>query len=66
MGGPIIGFAGGREDIYEPEDHINWGLENEWLGDTRYHGDGSGNGGVRHGSSLKSPFGATQMGLIYV
>lgn len=56
MGGPIFGFSGGREDIYEPEEDIYWGSEDEWLGDKRYSGD----------RELEEPLGAVQMGLIYV
>ena len=56
MGLPTFGFAGGREDVYEPEDDIYWGTEAEWLGDKRYTGD----------RELENPLGAVQMGLIYV
>lgn len=56
MGGPIFGFSGGREDIYDPEEDIYWGSENEWLGDERYSGE----------RDLQEPLGAVQMGLIYV
>jgi catalase-peroxidase len=56
MGFKTFGFAGGREDFYEPEDGIYWGPEDTWLGDKRYTGD-------RH---LEKPLGAVQMGLIYV
>ncbi len=55
MGFKTFGFGGGREDIWEPED-IDWGSENVWLGDERYSGD----------RELANPFGAVQMGLIYV
>jgi catalase-peroxidase len=55
MGFTTFGFGGGREDVWEPED-INWGLEATWLGDERYSGD----------RELANPFGAVQMGLIYV
>lgn len=55
MGFKTFGFAGGREDTWEPED-INWGQERTWLGDERYHGD----------HQLDNPFAAVQMGLIYV
>ncbi len=51
-----FGFAGGREDIWEAEEDIDWGPESEWLGDERYSGD----------RELDSPLGAVQMGLIYV
>ena len=56
MGGTTFGFSGGREDIYEPEEDIYWGSENEWLGDERYSGE----------RDLEKPLGAVQMGLIYV
>ncbi len=56
MGLKTFGFAGGREDIWEPEEDIYWGPETEWLGDERYSGD----------RDLEDPLGAVQMGLIYV
>jgi len=56
MGLPPFGFAGGREDVWEPEEDIYWGKETEWLGDERYTGD----------RELEDPLGAVQMGLIYV
>jgi len=56
MGFKTFGFAGGREDIWEPEQDIYWGSETEWLGDKRYTGD----------RQLENPLGAVQMGLIYV
>ena len=56
MGFKTFGFAGGREDIWEPEQDINWGTEKEWLGDNRYKGD----------RELDNPLAAVQMGLIYV
>jgi catalase-peroxidase len=61
MGFKTLGFAGGRPDIWEPEKDINWGLEAEWLAtsdkpNSRYTGD----------RELQGPFGAVQMGLIYV
>ena len=56
MGCKTFGFAGGRADVWEPEADINWGVENEWLGDARYTGD----------RELDTPLGAVQMGLIYV
>jgi catalase-peroxidase len=55
MGFKTFGFAGGREDRWEPE-QVNWGSESTWLGDERYSGD----------RQLANPFGAVQMGLIYV
>ena len=56
MGFKTFGFAGGREDIWEPEADINWGSETEWLGAQRYDND----------KRLQKPYGAVQMGLIYV
>jgi catalase-peroxidase len=56
MGFKTFGFAGGREDIWEPEADINWGSEIEWLGAQRYDDD----------KQLQKPYGAVQMGLIYV
>lgn len=56
MGGKTFGFAGGREDIWEPEEDIYWGGETEWLGDKRHEGD----------RQLEDPLAAVQMGLIYV
>ncbi len=56
MGFKTFGFAGGREDIWEPEEDIYWGSETEWLGDKRYSGD----------RDLENPLAAVQMGLIYV
>jgi catalase-peroxidase len=56
MGLKMFGFAGGRPDVFAPEDDIYWGPETEWLGDERYHGD----------RELENPLGAVQMGLIYV
>ena len=56
MGGKTFGFAGGREDIWEPEEDIYWGAEDTWLGDKRYSDD----------RELESPLAAVQMGLIYV
>lgn len=56
MGFKTFGFAGGREDIWEPEKDIYWGSEDKWLGDNRYSGD----------RDLENPLAAVQMGLIYV
>lgn len=56
MGLKTLGFAGGREDVWEPEEDIYWGSETTWLGDERYTGD----------RDLEKPLGAVQMGLIYV
>ena len=61
MGFKTAGFAGGRVDIWEPEEDIYWGPESEWMGDERY--DGSFESGDRE---LKGDLGAVQMGLIYV
>lgn len=56
MGFKTFGFAGGREDIWEPEKDIYWGSEDKWLGDKRYSGN----------RELENPLAAVQMGLIYV
>ncbi|MEM7143823.1 MAG: catalase/peroxidase HPI [Verrucomicrobiota bacterium] len=56
MGFETFGFAGGREDVWEPQEDVYWGPESEWLGDKRYSGD----------RELEKPLGAVQMGLIYV
>jgi catalase-peroxidase len=56
MGFETIGFGGGREDVWEPEDDVYWGTETEWLDDERYSGD----------RDLENPLAAVQMGLIYV
>ncbi len=61
MGGPTFGFGGGRADVWEPENHVNWGAEDAWLADSkhaasRYSGD----------RELHGNLGAVQMGLIYV
>ena len=56
MGLKTFGFAGGREDVWEPEEDIYWGSEDKWLGDNRYSGD----------RDLENPLAAVQMGLIYV
>lgn len=55
-GFPTFGFAGGRVDVWEPQEDIYWGSEREWLGDNRYTGD----------RELEQPLAAVQMGLIYV
>lgn len=79
MGFQTFGFAGGREDVWEPQEEVYWGSENEWLGgDIRYaHGspgvegdgvlvtDDDADGNV-HGRNLEKPLAAVQMGLIYV
>ena len=61
MGGPVFGFGGGRADVWEPENHVNWGAEEAWLADSkapnaRYSGE----------RELHGNLGAVQMGLIYV
>ncbi len=56
MGFKTFGFAGGRADVWEPEDDVYWGAEKEWLDDKRYSGD----------RDLENPLAAVQMGLIYV
>ncbi|MBL8782527.1 MAG: catalase/peroxidase HPI [Alphaproteobacteria bacterium] len=56
MGFKTFGFGGGRADTWEPEQHVNWGAEDTWLGDKRYSGD----------RELAGDLGAVQMGLIYV
>jgi catalase-peroxidase len=56
MGFETFGFGGGREDVWEPDEDVYWGPETEWLGDERYTGE----------RQLEEPFGAVQMGLIYV
>ena len=56
MGFETFGFAGGREDVWEPNGDVYWGTESEWLGDKRYTGE----------RELENPLAAVQMGLIYV
>ena len=56
MGSKTFGFAGGREDVWEPQEDVYWGTETEWLGDKRYSGK----------RDLENPLAAVQMGLIYV
>jgi catalase-peroxidase len=56
MGFKTFGFSGGRVDVWEPQEDVNWGSEREWLGDKRYKGD----------HDLDNPLAAVQMGLIYV
>jgi catalase-peroxidase len=56
MGFKTFGFAGGREDVWEPEQDVYWGSEKDWLGDKRYSGE----------RDLENPLAAVQMGLIYV
>ena len=56
MGFKTLGFGGGREDVWEPDQDVYWGIETTWLGDKRYTGD----------RELENPLAAVQMGLIYV
>ncbi|MFH1999306.1 MAG: peroxidase family protein, partial [Planctomycetota bacterium] len=56
MGFETLGFAGGRADVWEPQEDIYWGSESTWLGDERYSGE----------RDLENPLAAVQMGLIYV
>ena len=56
MGFKTFGFGGGREDVWEPQEDVYWGIESEWLSDKRYSGD----------RDLENPLAAVQMGLIYV
>jgi catalase-peroxidase len=56
MGFKTFGFAGGREDVWEPEEDVYWGAEDKWLGDSRHTGE----------RDLENPLAAVQMGLIYV
>ncbi|MBX3015865.1 MAG: catalase/peroxidase HPI [Caldilineaceae bacterium] len=56
MGFKTFGFAGGREDVWEPQEDVYWGAEDTWLGDKRYTGE----------RDLENPLAAVQMGLIYV
>jgi catalase-peroxidase len=56
MGFKTFGFGGGREDVWEPDQDVDWGAEEEWLGDERYSGE----------RDLENPLAAVQMGLIYV
>ncbi|RYY10088.1 MAG: catalase-peroxidase, partial [Alphaproteobacteria bacterium] len=58
MGGPVFGFGGGREDVFEPMKDIYWGTEEEWLGQTRIDEES--------GKALENPLAAIQLGLIYV
>jgi len=58
MGFKTFGFAGGRADVWEPDEAVYWGVEDQWLADKRYSGNGQRN--------LENPLAAVQMGLIYV
>ena len=71
MGGKTFGFAGGREDVWEPEEDIYWGSETEWLAvsenpESRYGGRRDLEGGDAGAEQLVNPLAAVQMGLIYV
>jgi len=57
MGVMTIGFAGGRADVWEPQEDVNWGIETEWMGDA---------GRITNDREIEGPVAATQMGLIYV
>lgn len=61
MGLETFGFCGGREDVWEPEDDVNWGQESTWLGDDKRYRKTPEND-----RQLDDPLGAVQMGLIYV
>ncbi|MDX2276439.1 MAG: catalase/peroxidase HPI [Hyphomonadaceae bacterium] len=61
MGGPVFGFGGGRADVWEPENHVNWGAEEAWLADSK-----SPNSRYSGERELHGNLGAVQMGLIYV
>jgi len=61
MGGPVFGFGGGRADVWEPENHVNWGAEEAWLADSK-----SPNSRYSGERELSGDLGAVQMGLIYV
>ncbi|MBI2691947.1 MAG: catalase/peroxidase HPI [Solirubrobacterales bacterium] len=67
MGFKTFGFAGGRADVWEPDEDVYWGAETTWLGDQyRYGGSGAVRDATQDSSALESPLGAVQMGLIYV
>ena len=61
MGGPIFGFGGGREDVYEPEQDVYWGTEENWVGQ-----GAKPRMGEDAGTAMENPLAAVQMGLIYV
>lgn len=71
MGGKTFGFGGGRPDVWEPEEDVYWGTENEWLAvsdnpNSRYGGRRELEGGDSGAATLENPLAAVQMGLIYV
>lgn len=67
MGIQTFGFAGGREDVWEPDEDVYWGAETTWLGDEyRYGGSSAVRSGLKNAKELEEPLGAVQMGLIYV
>ncbi|MGH2959888.1 MAG: peroxidase family protein, partial [Solirubrobacterales bacterium] len=67
MGFKTFGFAGGRADVWEPDEDVYWGAETTWLGDQyRYGGSEAVRDAVKDSSALENPLGAVQMGLIYV
>ena len=71
MGGPVFGFGGGRDDIWEPEEDVYWGSETEWLiasdnPNSRYDGARDLESGDGGSTNLENPLAAVQMGLIYV
>ncbi|MBJ7329215.1 MAG: catalase/peroxidase HPI [Solirubrobacteraceae bacterium] len=67
MGFQTFGFAGGRPDVWEPDEDVYWGAETTWLGDQyRYGGHEAVRDAVKDSAALESPLGAVQMGLIYV
>ncbi|MBO9534095.1 MAG: catalase/peroxidase HPI [Solirubrobacteraceae bacterium] len=67
MGFETFGFAGGREDVWEPDEDVFWGSETTWLGDQyRYGGSEAVREAATNASGLENPLGAVQMGLIYV
>ncbi|GAA5496062.1 catalase-peroxidase [Rubritalea halochordaticola] len=66
MGFKTFGFAGGREDTWEPDQDVYWGRETEWLGGAERYGEGDEGGSQDDGRNLENPLAAVQMGLIYV
>ncbi len=67
MGFATFGFAGGRADVWEPDEDVYWGAETTWLGDQyRYGGEGAVRSALKDAKNLEEPLGAVQMGLIYV
>ncbi len=62
MGGPVFGFGGGRADVWQPEQDVYWGTEEQWVG----HADNKTRIDEDEGKALESPLAAIQMGLIYV